>query len=154
MLLARPLDEQEHQLVERWLSEPAEATLFWGQAASDQRHGLEGALDIANRASDRDDLVRAALLHDVGKQRAGLGVVGRTAAELAAKLSLDPSGRLGDHLRHTEIGAALLLEAGSAGVVIDFARHHHGERPATIPPEDWQRLVASDRSSVLRPRNP
>jgi len=145
VVFARSLTAGERDLVSGWLRSDTEADLFWSQATADQRHGLQSASAVAERLPDRIDLVRASLFHDVGKTRAGLGVLGRTTAAVVSHLGLVVSSRQSDHLRHGEIGARLLSEAGCDGVVVEFARHHHGDRPLSIEPSDWESLVAADR---------
>ena len=62
------------------LLRPDERALFWGQQSADQRHELQAARAVLERAPGRHDLARAALLHDVGKGLVGLGIVGRVVA--------------------------------------------------------------------------
>jgi predicted HD phosphohydrolase len=49
----------------------AAALLFAAQSPMDQAHALRAARSVAAAAPGRTDLVRAALLHDVGKTHAG-----------------------------------------------------------------------------------
>ena len=107
--------------------------------------GLLGSLRDESR--DRVDLARAALLHDVGKRHAQLGIFGRVLASLLRQVGLRGSGRIARYLDHPAIGGAELEEAGSDRLVIEFALHHHGDRPGTIQPDDWALLVAADHAT-------
>lgn len=144
VLLARPLTDREHKVVEALLSTPEEIDLFFNQNDADQRHGLEAASEVALMAPGRPELVRAALLHDIGKQVSGLGVWGRSLASMLAKLHLPVRGRLHSYLEHGPIGADLLERAGVEPIVVAFARSHHARRPESIAPEDWAVLIAAD----------
>jgi hypothetical protein len=118
--------------------------MFWEQANADQRHGLECARAAAARAPERSDLARAALLHDLGKRRAGLGVLGRCAASALRHFRLPTPGRLGSYLAHGPAGAADLESAGAEALVVAYARYHHRARPAAVPAPDWDVLIAAD----------
>jgi hypothetical protein len=111
----------------------------------DQRHGLESALAVADSEPGRRDLMKAALLHDIGKRHARLRVPGRVVASLLEIGGLPAPGRLGTYLDHGAIGAAELESAGSGALVVDFARCHHDSRPPTIDRADWALLIAADR---------
>ena len=126
------------------LLEPPERDLFWGQRPADQRHGLECARAVLGRCPGRPDLARAALLHDIGKRHAGLGVAGRTTAATLGVLHLPVKGRFAAYLGHGPAGAADLEAAGAEAVVVGFARHHHGSRPDHIPAADWEELCRAD----------
>jgi len=126
------------------LLRPQERQLFWEQANGDQRHGLECARSTAVRAPGRSDLARAALLHDLGKRGAGLGVLGRSAATALGFLHLPTPGRLGTYLAHGPAGAADLESAGAETLVVAYARYHHVARPAEVPARDWEVLNAAD----------
>ena len=123
---------------------PEEARLFWAQPVADQAHGVAAARRVAALAPDRDDLVRAALLHDVGKRHARLGVIGRSVASLLAILRLPRTRRHAAYLSHGDLGAADLAAAGSDPVTVAFARDHHRARPDDVAPDDWKVLVAAD----------
>ncbi|NNC92823.1 MAG: hypothetical protein HKN80_10060 [Acidimicrobiia bacterium] len=140
-LRARPLSPREEAEVaglldDRW------AALFWEQPVMDQRHAIDAArFVLAARPGDRD-LARAALLHDVGKRHAGLGVPGRVAATVLALLRLPAPGRLGVYLDHARRGADDL--AGAGELIEAYARHQDGERPEAVPPAAWRLLKEAD----------
>ena len=154
-----------------WLS-PAEQKLFARMSNSDQRH----AVDVAHRAEvllvedppdagrststdvvDVTDVMAAALLHDVGKVVAGLGLYGRVVATLSgvvagadyAEAWQEKSGfprRVGLYLRYGELGADLLRMAEASPLVVSWAAEHHlPEDRWTIPPDVGRILVAADR---------
>lgn len=145
VLSAGPMTDEECREVESWLDHEREVDIYWDQPVADQRHGLEAARMIAAARPDRRDLIRAALLHDIGKRRSNLGMIGRSLASLFAKLRLPVRGSWRQYLDHGSLGATELAELGSEKLVVDFTRHHHGRRPATLPIEDWDMLKSADR---------
>jgi len=145
VLASRPLTRTEGAEVRQWLR-PPEIDLFFDQSKADQRHGLNCAQFVAVSTPERDDLIRAALLHDVGKRHAHLGPIGRTAVTTWAKLGGQTSGRAAIYLNHGEAGGEDLEATGAGRLVADFARHHHEHRPESIPQEDWDVLQAADRA--------
>ena len=144
VLGAEPLQPGEQAWVASLLH-PAEWALFWGQGAADQRHGFACARAVGAARPERDDLARAALLHDVGKRHAGLGAFRRSLATTLSLLRLPVRGRLAAYLAHAATGADDLVAAGAEPVVVDFARHHHGPRPEGLPAADWDVLCRADR---------
>ncbi len=145
VLGARPLSPAEQAEAARWLN-GAETGLFWSQPVADQRHGLVSARVAAVAAPHRDDLVRAALLHDVGKRHSRLGVVGRSLASLLEILHLPTPGRLGRYLHHGPLGAEELAAAGAEPVVTAFAAFHHDARPPGVDAADWAVLIHADHA--------
>jgi putative nucleotidyltransferase with HDIG domain len=148
MLRAKPPPPAD----EAWACEqlrPAEAALWRRQHPVDRRHTLAVAHRLLTERPDAPEwVVAAALLHDVGKAEAPLGVPGRTVAtvlELCGARSAP--GRLGRYLSYAERGAELLESAGAAPEVVAWARQHH-EAPSswTVPAEWGQALVAADRA--------
>ncbi len=131
-----------------WLAGPHEATAFFAQAAADQRHGYASAQVAVAAAPGRRDLVRAALLHDIGKRHAALGPTARSAASVAIRLGLPLPARWKLYRDHGSLSAAEL--AGAEPIVIEFARHHHGSRPSSIPADDWDLLVRADAARIGR----
>jgi len=142
---ARRLRPAEQAEAAAWLRGRDEHLMFWGQPAADQRHGLGAARYVATRSGGRDDLMRAALLHDVGKRVARLGLVGRSLASLARMGGRSGRGRVELYLQHGRLGADELEAAGAEPLVVYFARHHHGERPEQITEGDWELLRQADR---------
>lgn len=146
---AAPLDDDEA----RWVSDrlgPGERAIYFAQHDADRRHGLVSARRVAALRPDRPDLVRAALLHDVGKRHARLGVIGRVLASLAMLFRIPLRGRFAVYRDHGVLGGAELRELGSEEVVWRFATCHHGERDPAIDPDAWGLLEAADGPRTVR----
>lgn len=143
---SRALEKGERDAVRRWLPSAELREAFFAQTPADQRHGFTAALHVVARHPDRPDLIRAALVHDIGKRHASLGPLGRVAASLAIRLRLPLTSRFALYRDHGKLGAAEL--AGEEPVVVEFARHHHESRPSTIAQVEWDVLVESDRARM------
>jgi hypothetical protein len=146
-----PLSPEELDEVGCWISGDLLGA-FLDQSEADRRHGLDGARVVA-ATGGRHELVVAALVHDIGKRHARLGVVGRSLASALSLLRLPTPGRLGTYLDHGRRGADELTALGWSGLVVDFARSHHAARPSHIDPHDWDVLVAADHTVVGRGRS-
>jgi putative nucleotidyltransferase with HDIG domain len=108
-------------------------------SAADRRHAVgvaHKALALLGEEATERSVLAAALLHDAGKVEADLGTFGRVAATLVG-ITVGPgrasrrNGRLSRYLRHDELGARLLAEAGSDRMTVAWAREHHR------PPAQW-----------------
>lgn len=141
---AQPLDALESQLIELWLPASLEE-IFRDQPGYDQRHGYEAALSVIAAGFDDPDVVTAALLHDVGKRHAGLGLIGRSVASVFILAGVRLPERFAAYRDHGLVAARELAERAAPSLAIDFALHHHGERPSTIPQEAWEVLIAADQ---------
>lgn len=142
---ARGLDASE----QRWVAgllRPGEVDAFWSQPVADQRHGHDCARYVADR-TDRRDLVRAGLLHDIGKRHARLGPIGRSVATVAAALGFHGHAGFRRYTRHGPEGALELARAGAEPLVVEFTEAHHGARPASITAEEWDLLEQADRAT-------
>ena len=146
MVFSTRLKQTEVDEVRGWLS-ATECDVFFAQAGHDQRHGYHAARFIAAREPLRKDLIRAALLHDIGKRHANLGPVSRSLVSAYVKVGGSTRGRWQQYLDHGEVASSELDALGAEPAVVDFARHHHGARPASIPPAEWDLLQAADGSS-------
>ena len=148
---SRRLSPSEQDEVARHLHSPAERDLFWDQPRADQRHALASARSVLAACPDRSDMVRAALLHDIGKRHSRLGPAGRSWAVVRGALNR-PSERATAYLEHGRLGGAELARVGAEPLVVAYARHHHGSRPEQISQEDWAVLQAADRAEPPWPR--
>jgi hypothetical protein len=101
--------------------------LWQRMAVQDRRHSIEVARRFVALAPDAPtSAVAGALLHDVGKQVAGLGTIARVVATLVG-----PRGaRFRDYHAHERLGAELLLAAGSDPATIELV---HGKGPWADP---------------------
>jgi hypothetical protein len=106
---------------------PGERALWSRMSDPDRRH----AVGVARRVGEARPrpVLAAALLHDVGKVESGLGTFARVWATLFGRRT--GTGRVGAYLRHDEIGARLLTEAGADPLTIAWAREHH------LPSDRW-----------------
>jgi hypothetical protein len=141
---AKPLTESEQNEIRSWLI-PELAGIFFEQQAADQRHGYHAALVVVADDRHDGDTIVAALLHDVGKRHARLGVIGRSLASLTILARLPLSDRVRAYRDHGLSGARELAHLAAPSLAIDFAMHHHGRRPPTIDPAIWELLVDADQ---------
>jgi hypothetical protein len=133
-------------LQQAWVAaalDPAEAELFWDQPPMDQAHAVQVAQRVASASAD-PILVRAALLHDVGKRHSRTGVIARSLASGLSLAHLPTWGRWRAYLDHGRLGAADLTAVGTDPLAIAFAEHHHHECPPGIPADTWALLEGAD----------
>lgn len=124
----------------------SELALWRRMKPADRRHAVAVArrTERALGAEATRPVLAAALLHDVGKLDAGLGVYGRVVATLSgAAIGRDPdvirqwtrtrgiTRRVGLYLSHPRLGGDLLALAGSDPLTEAWAREHH------LPPDRW-----------------
>lgn len=127
-----------------WLT-PEVAAVFFAQHHVDQRHGYDSARSVVASGVEDDEVVVAALLHDIGKRHSRLGLIGRSVASIMILLGLPLTERMRLYRDHGLVAARELATLGLPSLVIDFSLHHHGERPATIDPAAWETLVTADQ---------
>jgi len=123
---------------------PAESEVFWSQPIPDLAHAVRSARAVGRLRPERRDLIRTALLHDVGKRKAGIGTILRSLATASSMVRIPMGGGMARYLDHGEIGARELEALGCEALVIQFARHHHDRRPEQVNEDDWNTLLAAD----------
>lgn len=124
--------------------------MFFAQDDADQRHGYHAALSVIAAGVHEDEVIVAALLHDIGKRHARLGILGRSVASMLILSGLPLSERMRAYRDHGLVAARELAALGGHPLAIDFAMHHHGERPPTIDPRIWDVLVDADQPPKRR----
>ncbi|MFQ5523172.1 MAG: hypothetical protein ACE5F5_06295 [Acidimicrobiia bacterium] len=149
VLFARPLTATERAAVRSWL-DPEMSRLFFDQASHDQRHGYLAALAVLAAGRAEPETIAAALMHDVGKRHARLGVVGRSVASILVRLRLPLTERMKIYRDHGLHAARELAEVGAPALVVAFALHHHGSRPPSIAPGTWEALKDADQPAKSR----
>ncbi len=126
--LARPDDT----FAARWLP-PAELELYLAMDVRDRDHACRVARAVLRRHPEAPEkLVRASLLHDVGKSGAPFSPWLRVAVHVYRPRQAPAPGagsRLADALRrhhqHPQLGAAMILACGGDPDVAELVRHHH-----------------------------
>ncbi|HLU83655.1 MAG TPA: HD domain-containing protein [Trueperaceae bacterium] len=116
-----------------------EYQLFMRLSPSERAHGIEVARRVLGvRPAAPSALVRAALLHDVGKLGFGSNVWHRVAAHLMPSSSAPAEPRLAGlagarqaQTHHGDYGAALIVAAAGDRRVAELVRLHH--RPGNDP---------------------
>ncbi len=144
VLLSQPLSPNEVDAVEHWLT-PKLAAIFFEQPPEDQRHGYHAALVVVSHRSASADLIEAALLHDVGKRHAELGIIARSVASVLIRLGLRLPHRMALYKDHELTAARELAAAGATRLSVEFAAHHHGSRPSGIDASIWNLLQLADQ---------
>lgn len=112
--------------------------LWRRMSRADQAHAAAVAARVVEQLGpvEARPLLPAALLHDVGKVDSGLGTWARAGATIVSGVwgwerASKGDGRMARYLRHAEIGARLLEDAGADPLTVTWATEHH------LPPERW-----------------
>ena len=145
--------------------EPAELRLWRSLPHYDQRYSIRVAKLVAERLAGTEFAgqprwLAAALLHDVGKLDAGLGVFGRSVATVMGAVAgparidrwAQTSGflrRVAWYLHHDERGADRIRAAGGRDEAARWARaHHHRDRwlGSGVPIAVAEALEAADNA--------
>lgn len=158
-LIARP-EADDEALAQQTLAGP-ERALFQGMAPADRRHALAVWRALRDAGHSDRDLLKAALLHDVGKslradgsrQPWGVPIVHRVLIVLLEAWRPGLFTRLADpdrwsfwhpfyvYLEHPHHGAELAQAAGCSPLTVSLIRRHHEPR-AVVPNSGEDEMLA------------
>ncbi|MHB0868062.1 MAG: HD domain-containing protein [Chloroflexota bacterium] len=159
-LLGAPMRSEDRALAARHLS-TAEWELFARMEPADQRHSVRVLRTLIESGVADEELLAAALLHDVGKSRCRISVLHRTVAVLLEALfgELPPFAlqkRSGWWMpifvlaNHPRLGACMLTQAGSTERVWRLVELHQQDPRLVrwLPDSQWLReaLIALRRA--------
>ncbi|HLX59060.1 MAG TPA: hypothetical protein VKR83_18735 [Ktedonobacteraceae bacterium] len=134
-----PLTNEERLEVAYWLPQAA-LSLFQTMSRADQRHALRVCQGLQARGCADEEMLAAALLHDVGKAggrvpfwtRPVIVLGKRCAPRLLSRLAIYPRAgqsrwrhALGCAWWHAEIGADMAAAAGLPERAVLYIRTHH-----------------------------
>lgn len=129
-LTAKLYDEDFH-FINQYLT-PQEQNLFFQLRKSEQRHSLNVAYGCHTDAPDETTLIKAALLHDIGKIGSNLTLVNKAFAVIFDKISLKVfimpnflKEAIYYKSHHAELGYELLLKLAIEEKVLLLVKNHH-----------------------------
>mgnify|MGYP000936403038 CR=1 FL=1 len=147
-LTASPLKDSDLKYIQRYLSEQ-ERALFFQMDIIDQRHALEAAR-YAHRAAtarglghQRHLIVKAALLHDIGKVKGDLPLLARAKYTLFQPKPGKNQNKAWAALKdHAQRGAHMAETFGTEPEVVRLIRGHHN------PPQDEAAQVLQEADNL------
>lgn len=130
------LNTRQRAEVDRLLT-TEQKTLFYQMAPPYQRHSFVVYGKLVVDGCDDPEVLRAGLLHDVGKgnvalpYRVAVVLLDAFCPRLLEALSAESESRSWRHpfyvaARHAELGALKLTGAGCGGRLVEIVRTHHG----------------------------
>jgi putative nucleotidyltransferase with HDIG domain len=124
--------EPDTGLIDIYLNQD-EAKLFMKLPRYEKRHAVDTAMTIRkfHCVANEDILVKAALLHDIGKVGSGVGLIKKSILVLMNRVFPSASHRLAGKLKmfhiyynHHAIGAEMLRRINTCEHVVLLVEHH------------------------------
>ena len=124
------VNNEDKDFIKRYLNE--EENLFFQLRISEQYHSLKVAYGCLQSQPENRMLIRAALLHDIGKIGSNLHLINKSLVVLIKKFKID-KGKLPSFLKkaiyykeeHPEIGYKLLLSYSVDEPILELVKNHH-----------------------------
>lgn len=144
------VSEDDKSFVHKYLDEK-ERELFYLLSVQDQKHSIRVARDVIKECSIKDDnfqtIVKAALLHDIGKITQSLNVIDKSILVILNKMSngrlktLDNLPKVNIYYNHPQLGYELMEQYSSDELLLYLIKNHHNNMI------DWSK---SKELSMLR----
>jgi len=144
--------KREHRRFVYEILDPSMAVRFFGMSDPDQSHSVRVFQTLVDQGEDNEDLLRAALLHDVGKSLKPLRAWERSLVVIANLILPNQVLKWGQGephgwrkpfvvaLQHPEWGAALVQQEGGSETLVTLIRYHQEPAPPNIG-KDVQELL-------------
>ncbi|QUH25778.1 HD domain-containing protein [Serpentinicella alkaliphila] len=134
--------------IEKYLNNK-EQELFYKLRLSEQRHSLNVAYGCNKEMSANSTLIKAALLHDIGKISSNLSIINKSLVVISIALKIKDSylpiflrQALNYKLNHGHLGYELLKNLVSDEKMLMLIKHHHYPDDYMIP--EMQVLIKYD----------
>ena len=140
-LFARSLTPKEERIIDEILDSRGRA-LFRRMKRSEQKHALRVYLSLRDSGETNEDLLVAALLHDIGKSRMPLNILERVVIVLGNALFKENDGKRNVLSKlpfvnkaflvsemHAEWGAEMAELAGVSSLAVNLIRRHQEALP-------------------------
>jgi len=149
-LLAKPKMDQLDAVRERLT--PSQFELFQRMHPSEMSHAIRMCENLIAKGENHPDLLKAALLHDVGKARQPLRIWERVQIVLGQKFFPQRTARWGVGepqgwrrafvvaAQHPTWGAEMAAAVGVSPLVLEMIRHHQGEAPDHLNKDERELL--------------
>lgn len=135
------MNKEDYDYVEKILNKE-EVDLFKKLLKSEQKHSLRIAKEIEYNIDNkminneeilknRDIIIKAALLHDVGKTRKKLNVIDKSIIVILNKLTkgelikLEKSKKVQCYYKHSEYGYEILKDKIDNKLILNIVKNHH-----------------------------
>ncbi|SET16105.1 HDIG domain-containing protein [Natronincola peptidivorans] len=129
--LTAKIYDKDIAFIKEYLS-PQEQELFFQLRKSEQRHSLNVAYGCYSEAPENTSLIKAALLHDIGKIGSNLTLINKSFVVIAKNLNLKENmtpAFLNKALyyknHHGELGYEMLLKLGLEEKILLLVKNHH-----------------------------
>ena len=144
--------KREHRKFVYEILDPSMAALFFRMSDPDQSHSVRVFQTLVDQGEEDDDLLKAALLHDVGKSLHPLRAWERSLVVVMNRMLPNQVLKWGQSepygwrkpfvvaLQHPEWGAALVQQEGGSETLVTLIRYHQEHALPSIR-KDVQELL-------------
>ncbi|WP_138207501.1 HDIG domain-containing metalloprotein [Haloimpatiens lingqiaonensis] len=129
------IDENDREFVYKYLNKE-QIELFEKLKVYEQKHCINVARDLVNHCKElninyNDELIVAALLHDIGKIECSLNLIDKSALVILDKISrgkikkYEKNKKVDIYYNHPEKGYNILKKMGEKNRILFLVKNHH-----------------------------